>query len=155
MGIASHIARLRAVVGHELLLLPSVALLPVDEAGRLLLVQEAGHDDGWHILGGAVDIGESPAEAAVREAREEIGVGVRLLRLVGVVGGPEYEVLYPNGDRVAYVSAVYEAQITEGSPAPSDGELSEVGWFEPAELQALRLSSFARALLRATDRLSK
>jgi ADP-ribose pyrophosphatase YjhB (NUDIX family) len=95
VGIAPHIARLRAAVGHELLLLPSVALLPVDEAGRLLLVQETGHDEGWHILGGAVDIGESPTEAAVREAREEIGVRVRLLRLVDVVGGPEYEVRYP------------------------------------------------------------
>jgi ADP-ribose pyrophosphatase YjhB (NUDIX family) len=155
VGIAPHIGRLRAVVGHELLLLPSVALLPVDEAGRLLLVQETGHDDGWHILGGAVDIGESPTEAAVREAREEIGVGVRLLRLVDVVGGPEYEVRYPNGDRVAYVSAVYEAQIIEGSPAPSDGELSEVGWFEPAELPGLRLSSFAGALLRAVGRLGR
>jgi len=154
VGIAPHIARLRAVVGHELLLLPSVALLPVDEAGRLLLVKPTGHDDGWHILGGAVDMGESPAEAAVREAREEIGVGVRLGRLLDVLGGPDYEVHYPNGDRVAYVSAVYEAQIIEGSPAPSDGELSEVAWFHPGELPAVRLSRFARALLRATGYLA-
>ena len=150
MGIAPHIARLRTVVGHELLLLPSVSLLPVDEAGRLLLVQETGQDDGWHILGGAVDMGESPAEAAVREAREEIGVGVRLVRLIDVLGGPDYEVRYPNGDRVAYVSVVYEARIIEGSPAPSDGELSDIAWFHPAELPALQLSTFACATLRAT-----
>lgn len=55
-GIAAHIARLRAVVGHE------------------LLVRHAGHDDEWGILGGAVDVGGSPAAAAIREAREEIGV---------------------------------------------------------------------------------
>lgn len=64
MGIAAHIARLRAVVGHELLLLPAVSVLPADEAGRLLLARHTGHDDGWGILGGAVDVGESPAEAA-------------------------------------------------------------------------------------------
>ena len=153
MGIAPHIARLRAVVGHELLLLPSVALLPVDEAGRLLLVQETGHEDGWHIMGGAVDMGESPAEAAVREAREEMGVGVRLVRLLDVVGGPDFEVHYPNGDRVAYVSAVYEVEIIDGTPAPADGELSEVAWFTPAELPALPLNPFARATLRATGHL--
>ena len=153
MGIAPHIARLRAVVGHELLLLPSVALLPVDEAGRLLLVQETGHEDGWHVMGGAVDMGESPAEAAVREAREEMGVGVRLVRLLDVVGGPDFEVHYPNGDRVAYVSAVYEVEIIDGTPAPADGELSEVAWFTPAELQTLRLNPFARATLRATGHL--
>ena len=150
MGIAPHIARLRAVVGHELLLLPSVALLPVDEAGRLLLVQETGHEDGWHIMGGAVDMGESPAEAAVREAREEMGVGVRIVRLLDVVGGPDFEVHYPNGDQVAYVSAVYEVEITEGTPAPADGELSEVAWFTRAELPTLPLNPFARAALRST-----
>jgi ADP-ribose pyrophosphatase YjhB (NUDIX family) len=149
MGIAPHIARLRAFVGHELLLLPSVALLPVDEAGRLLLVQETGQDDGWHIMGGAVDMGESPAEAAVREAREEMGVGVRLVRLIDVVGGPGFEVHYPNGDRVAYVSSVYEVEIIDGTPAPADGELSKVAWFAPSELPTLPLSTFATATLRA------
>jgi len=152
VGIAAHIARLRAAVGHELLVLPSVSVLLADGTGRVLLVRHAGHDDGWGVLGGAVDVGESPASAAVREAREEIGVGIRLVRLVDVLGGPDYEVCYPNGDRVAYVTAVYEAQIIEGSPAVSDGELSALGWFEPAELPGLRLSKFARALLHAVGR---
>jgi 8-oxo-dGTP pyrophosphatase MutT (NUDIX family) len=95
VGIAAHIARLRAVVGHELLLAPSVSVLPVDQAGRLLLVRHAGHDDGWGVLRGAVDVGESPAAAAVREAREEISADVQLLRLVDVLGGPDYEISYP------------------------------------------------------------
>ena len=97
MSISVHLARLRAVVGHDLLLLPSVSVLPVDQAGRLLLVRHAGHDDGWGVLGGAVEVGESPAQAAVRETREEIGVEVRLVRLLDVLGGPDYEVSYPNG----------------------------------------------------------
>ena len=154
MGIAPHIARLRAVVGHELLLLPSVSLLIRDTDGRILLAKEAGRDDGWGVPGGAVDIGESPAEAAVREAREEIGTDVRLVRLLDVLGGPDYEVSYPNGDLAAYVAAVYEARIVAGSPAPSDGELSEVAWFEPGELPGLRISPFSRALLRATGHLA-
>jgi ADP-ribose pyrophosphatase YjhB (NUDIX family) len=153
MGIAPHIARLRAVVGHELLLLPSVSVLPVDEAGRVLLVRHAGHDDGWGVLGGAVDVGEAPAVAAVREAREEISADVRLVRLLDVLGGPEYEISYPNGDRAAYVTAVYEARIISGSPAPGDGELSELAWFAPEDLPRIPLSRFARALLHATGRL--
>jgi ADP-ribose pyrophosphatase YjhB (NUDIX family) len=39
--------------------------------------------------------------AAVREAREEISADVRLVRLVDVLGGPDYAVSYPNGDRTA------------------------------------------------------
>ena len=153
VGIAAHIARLRAVVGHELLLVPSVSVLPVDEAGRVLLVRHAGHDDGWGVLGGAVDVGEPPAAAAVREAREEISADVQLVRLVDVLGGPDYEVSYPNGDRTAYVTAVYEARIISGSPAVGDGELSELAWFTPGELPGLPLSRFSRALLHATGRL--
>lgn len=153
MGIAAHIARLRDVVGHELLLLPSVSVLLSDEAGRVLLVRHAGHDDGWGILGGAVEPGESPAEAAVREAREEIAVDVRLVRLLDVLGGPDYEVTYPNGDRVAYVTAVYEARVMAGSPVVSDGELSDLAWFGTRDLPGLELSGFARALLSATGRL--
>lgn len=149
MGIAPHIARLRAAVGHDLLVLPSVSVLPVDDDGRLLLVRHTGHGGDWDIMGGAVDPGESPAESSVREAREELGVGVRLTRLLDVLGGPDYEVQYPNGDQVAYVTAVYEARITDGVPVPSDGELSEIAWFSPAELPPL--SRFARALLRATE----
>ena len=149
MGIAAHIARLRAVVGHELLLLPSVTVLPVDSAGRIMLVRHAGHDDGWGTLGGAVEPGESPAAAAVREAREEIGADIELIRLLDVLGGPEYEVSYPNGDRAAYVTAVYEARIIAGSAAPSDGGLSELGWFTPDELPSVSLNGFARAVLRS------
>jgi len=150
VGISAHIARLRAAVGHELLLLPSVSVLPVDDAGRVLLVRHAGHDDGWGILGGAIDPGESPAAAAVREAREEIGVDVQLVRLVDVLGGPDFEVSYPNGDRVAYVTAVYEARVVAGSPVVSDGELSDLAWFGTRDLPGVELSRFTRALLTAT-----
>jgi ADP-ribose pyrophosphatase YjhB (NUDIX family) len=150
MGIAPHIARLRAFVGHEMLLLPSVAVLPADEAGRVLLAWQAGHRTGWSTVGGAVDPGESPAEAAVREAREEIGVEIRLGRLLDVLGGPDYEVTYPNGDHTAYVTAVYEASIVAGTPAPADGELSDVAWFTREELRTAPLSRFTRALLTAT-----
>jgi 8-oxo-dGTP pyrophosphatase MutT (NUDIX family) len=127
-----------------------VAVLPADEAGRVLLAWQTGHRTGWSTVGGAVDPGESPAEAAVREAREEIGVEIRLGRLLDVLGGPDYEVIYPNGDNVAYVTAVYEASILAGTPAPADGELSDVAWFTREELSTVPLSRFTRALLTAT-----
>jgi ADP-ribose pyrophosphatase YjhB (NUDIX family) len=153
VGISAHIARLRGAVGHDLLLLPSVSVLPVDQAGLLLLVRHVGHHDGWGVVGGAVDVGESPAEAAVREAREEISAEIRLVRLLDVLGGPDYEITYPNGDRTAYVTAVYEAELTDGVPRADGEELSDVAWFAPRELPGLALSRFARAILLATGHL--
>ena len=86
MSIPAHIARLRAAVGHDLLLLPSISVLPVDQARRLLLVRHAGHDDGWGVLGGAVEPGESPAgwdrgPRSGRPANGDGGPGVRDFRL--------------------------------------------------------------------------
>jgi ADP-ribose pyrophosphatase YjhB (NUDIX family) len=119
----------------------------------MLLVRHAGHDDGWAVLGGAVEVGESPAQAAVREAREEIGAEVRLHGLLDVLGGPDYEVTYPNGDRAAYVTAVYEAEIISGAAAVADGELSDIAWFGRAELTHIALSQLSRALLTTIGRI--
>lgn len=154
MGISWHLARLRAVIGHELLLLPSVSVIVVDDHERLLLVRHAGQRDGWAVPGGAVDVGESPAEAAVREIREETGVHIGGLRLLDVLGGAEYEVTYANGDRVAYVTAVYQAGITGGRAVPDQEEISELGWFTVPQLPGVDLNRFTRALLRATGHLA-
>jgi ADP-ribose pyrophosphatase YjhB (NUDIX family) len=149
VAVPEHVRRLRSQVGTDLLLLPSVSVL-VRDGTRLLLVRHSGFDGQWGVVGGAVEVRESPAEAAVREAAEEIGVEVELVALVGVLGGPDYEVTYPNGDRAAYVTAVYTARIPRGSPVADGDEVTEAVWFEPAELGALALSRFARALLTAT-----
>jgi ADP-ribose pyrophosphatase YjhB (NUDIX family) len=142
------------VIGHELVLLPSVSVIVVDDHGRLLLVRHTGDRDAWAVPGGAVDIGESPAQAAVREIREETGLQIGQVRLLDVLGGTDYEVTYPNGDRVAYVTAVYQAGIAEGTPAPDQEEISELGWFTPLQLPDVDLNRFTRALLQATGHLA-
>jgi 8-oxo-dGTP pyrophosphatase MutT (NUDIX family) len=136
------------------LVLPSAALLITDDSGRIMLCRAIGHTEGWQVIGGAIDPGESPAEAAVREAHEELGVTVRLGRLLGAVGGPDYVVTYPNQDVVAYVTVCYEAFIVSGDPVPDGEELSRIGWFSRSDLPAIPLSRFARALLTETGYLS-
>lgn len=154
MAMSGHLARLRAVIGPELIQLPSVSVILVDEHERLLLVRHTESPDRWGLPGGAVEIGESPARAAVREVREEIGVQIGRLRLLDVLGGPDYEVTYSNGDQVAYVTAVYEAVIVDGTPAPDQEEISELHWFTSAQLRSAELNRFTRALLAATGHLA-
>ncbi len=145
MSVSPYVSRLRRLVGHETLLLPSVTVLPKDSAGRVLLIRE--RDSGqWGTIGGAVELGESPLAAAVREAREEAGIDIVVHGILAAVGGPEYEVEYRNGDRCAYVAVVFEAELLGGSPAPDGMETQAVRWFERSELERLDLNSFARAL---------
>lgn len=146
MPLSPYIRRLRASIGHELLLLPSVAVLPRDGRRRLLLVRHA--DSGlWGTIGGAVEVGESPADAAIREAAEEAGVEVALGPIVAAVGGPGYAFTYPNGDRVAYVATVYDARVVAGTPVPDDDEVTAVAWVAPAELAGLALDRVATSLV--------
>ena len=153
MGIPDHVARLRAVVGHDLLVLPSVSVLITDGSRRLLLVRHAGHDDGWGLSGGIVEPEEAPADAAVREAREELGVEVRLLGLLDVLGGPDFTVTYPNADRVSYTNVVYHAEIISGDPSADLDELSAVAWFTSAELPGLTVNRSTRVILTAAGHL--
>lgn len=91
---------------------------------------------------------ESPRECAVREAEEESGVTVQLGGVLGVLGGPEYRVTYPNGDQTAYVVTVFDATVIAGSPRPDGDETSEVGWFQPEELPFSEMGGLAMALFR-------
>jgi 8-oxo-dGTP pyrophosphatase MutT (NUDIX family) len=52
----------------------------------------------WTLPGGAVDPEEQPADAAVRECFEETALLVKLDALIGIFGGPEFLISYPNGD---------------------------------------------------------
>ena len=145
--ISPYVRRLRDKVGHDLLLLPSTAVLPHDGAGRILLVRliDTGN---WATIGGAVEPGEHPHDGAVREAEEEAGVRVTLGAVLGVFGGPDYFVTYPNGDRTAYVATVFDATVAGGSPRPDGDETSEVAWFAPDDLPFDRMGGLTAALFR-------
>ena len=149
MAISSYLLRLRESVGHELLLVPSAAVLIWDPEERLLLVRER-HWGLWQTIGGALDPDESPQQAAVREALEEAGVEVKLTGIRAILGGPEFRLIYPNGDEVAYVPTVFDARITAGTPRPDHEETSAVGWFTAAELESAELTQFTRSLLGAS-----
>lgn len=149
MPAAPHIARLRSKVGNDLLLLPSVAVLPIDDDGRVLLVRQTDFGS-YGTVGGAVDEDEAPEDAARREAREEIGADVEITGLVGAIGGPEFRLTYPNGDQCAYVSIVYSARLAPGAETSPDGdEVDQVRWFARGELDQPIIGDFARSTFAA------
>ena len=147
--VADYVRRIRALIGSgEVLQLPSVSVAIRDAAGRVLL---ARHVEGnrWLLPGGGVEPGETPADAAVREAWEETGLIVRLTRLVGVFGGPQHLVQYRNGDRASYVSTVFEAAIDGGKVQPDGTELREVQFVSETEASGLTLAAWVPEVLSA------
>jgi ADP-ribose pyrophosphatase YjhB (NUDIX family) len=115
------------VCGFVFYLDPKVAAgtIITDRDRRVALVRRT-IDPGfgkWVYPGGYVDRGESAQQAAIREAREESGLEVRLDRLLNVYS-------YPGR---AVVSVVYLATVTGGTLVAGD-ETSEARWFRPDEI---------------------
>jgi 8-oxo-dGTP pyrophosphatase MutT (NUDIX family) len=146
--VSPYIRRMRASVGSDLLLLPSVTVLPRDADGRVLLVGVRGSDE-WMTIGGMVEPDEDPAAAAIREAQEEAGVTVELDAIVGALGGPRFRLRYPNGDQTAYVTIVYAARVVAGVPRPDGDETDRADWFSLSELLTTPLTAFAIAQFEA------
>src|SRR5258708_38841055 len=103
---------------------PSVSAVIFDRRGRLLLQQRP--DGGqWGLPGGSVEIGESVAQAVVREVHEETGLTVRPRRIIGVYSDPALQVVrYPDGNVWHYVSVCFECVGAKGQLTTCDETLA-------------------------------
>lgn len=118
--------------------------------GKFLLTQR--EDNGqWCLPGGAVESGESVAEACEREVFEETGLRVRVKRLVGVYSHPDQLVVYKDGHKAHIVAIHFEAEITGGNLGLSN-ETTDFGYFTLEDMD--RLEMLGRHRERIVDSLS-
>ena len=97
-----------------------------DGEGRVLLIRRGSdpYRGSWALPGGFVDVGETVEDAAAREAKEETGLDVEILRMVGVYSEPDRD---PRGHNV---SVAFLARA-EGDPsAASDAD--EAAFLNPS-----------------------
>ncbi len=102
-----------------------------DEDGRYLLVQEAKpHVYGlWNWPAGHVDEGETLAQAAIREAKEEVGLDVKILN---------QELLFiGQGNKKGHVVHSFYGEIIGGKLNFQKNELLDAKWFSVNEIKKL------------------
>lgn len=146
MSATGYLLRLRECVGHGLLLAPAAAACIRDQEGRVLLLRRSDGDNLWGFPGGAMEPGEHAAAAVVREVREEIGLAVEPVALIGVYTDPDYAFAYPNGDQVQPVTIFFECRVVGGELWPDQDEALEARHFGPQdELPPMRPCCVAKA----------
>jgi 8-oxo-dGTP pyrophosphatase MutT (NUDIX family) len=117
-------------------------VLAISDAGRVLLLR--GHDPArpqysiWHAPGGGVEPGETPAQTAVREFAEEIGIAIALGPHVwnrvsrfsfNRVPYEQYEQYF-----IAHIGREFEPSFTNMLDYERDWVTGH-GWFSVAELR--------------------
>lgn len=112
---------------------PGAAAIIQDGEGRILLQRRS--DNGlWGLPGGSVEIGESVRDAIIREVREETGLTVEVIRLVGVYSDPRFQIVrYADGNVVHYISTLFACRILSGTLQTCD-ETLDLKFFDPAHL---------------------
>jgi ADP-ribose pyrophosphatase YjhB (NUDIX family) len=114
-------------------LVPSVNVVVTSGADGILLIRRTDNGN-WALPGGAIDLGESVAQAAVRETLEESGIECSVTGIVGIYSDPKHVILYTsNGECRQEFSIVLTARPLAGQPT-SSSESSEVRWVPAAEV---------------------
>lgn len=137
MSMSLYYKKIREQLGCELILIPSIAAVIKNEQGKSyfnILVENTGVCQA-----GAIEPGETPEEAVIREVWEETGLKVQVKKQKGVFGGERFRHIYPNGDQVEYIVVVFECEITSGKLKSIDGESLKLQYFSFSEKPPLAL----------------
>ncbi|MBI5960891.1 MAG: NUDIX domain-containing protein, partial [Chloroflexi bacterium] len=123
---------LRERIGHAPIILPGVMAVIRDESGAVLVARRIV-DGLVDIPGGYCDLGETTSAAVVREVREETGLEVEPVRIIGVYS-ENMMYTYPNGDTVHGIGLTFECRVVGGTLHADHQEISELKFLPLAQL---------------------
>lgn len=143
MATPEFITELRKHIGSAPLWIPATTTVvirevpadaPIWEVPTVLLVQRADSGD-WTPIGGICEPGEQPHDTAVREVKEETGLDIVPVALLG--SGAVGPVTYPNGDVCQFMDTAISARLVgayDQQPRVADDESVDVQWCSVAHL---------------------
>lgn len=128
-----YIKELRSLIGSRPIIMAGAGTLLTKDKNKILFIHRTDNDT-WGIPGGALELGESFEEAAIREMYEETSLRIDNLKLFDIFSGQDYYYKYPNGDEVYNVVAVYTTDKYSGKIVPDNIESKSTKFFEISNL---------------------
>jgi ADP-ribose pyrophosphatase YjhB (NUDIX family) len=123
----------------------SIVVLDGDRFLALRRVREPGAG-AWDLPGGFCEAWEHPTDAAIREAREELAVEIRLDRFIGMyLGGYEYQ-----GEQLPILDCFWLASIVDGEMVVDAEEATEHAWFPLTDPPEMAFTTHEQALREAS-----
>jgi ADP-ribose pyrophosphatase YjhB (NUDIX family) len=123
---------LRAQIGHAPVILPGVMAVIRNEAGDVLAERRVDLDM-LDVPGGFCDLGETTTAAVIREVREETGLDIEPVRVIGVYS-EDMVYTYSNGDNVHGVGVAFECRVTGGRLEADHDEIQDAFFVPVARL---------------------
>ena len=130
---------------------PSTTAAVRDDHGWLLMIHKVDNDK-WALPGGGMDLGESIADAAVREVAEETGLSVEITGVVGIYTDPGHVMAYDDGEVRQQFSVCFHARPAGGTLREDGTETKAAKWVDPSDIADLTIHPSMRR--RIDDALS-
>ncbi|SCL24793.1 ADP-ribose pyrophosphatase YjhB, NUDIX family [Micromonospora nigra] len=131
----SYVGQLRALAGDRTLMFVGARAVVRDNAGRLLLIRRS--DNGqWAMPAGAMELGESIADCAVREVREETGLRALRVSAFALYTGPDRTRTNMYGHTYQIFTTAFRVEEWDGVLARATDETIDAGFFHREALPA-------------------
>ena len=129
-----YVKYIRKKVGHDSINLTGVNVLIINENNQILLQKRGTFPYKWGLIGGITELGESLEATAIREAKEETGLDINELRLLGTTSGKNCFIEFPHGDKAIFITIGYVCKSYSGKLSIDNFETKDLRFFGYNEL---------------------
>ena len=140
----NYIQKLRSKIGSERFIHPAARILIENNKGEFLIIERV--DNGkMGIPAGAFEEGETIEECIIREVKEETGLDILTVEVIGISSNPSTEsVEYPNGDKIQYFTIEFYSNDWQGEMKIQDtNEVKMAKFVSRSFLDALPPNEFS------------